>query len=308
MFGMNGAVFGSAVPYYHDSYNFKVLTSDMCSGAGLNRYAQKYPNDFINVGIAEQNLIGITAGIASENIKCIAVAQACFITMRSFEPIRQLFGYMGNKAILIGINSGFSLTYFGNTHYCVEDIALLRTIPGMTVLSPADAGEAVKAFEAALDMDAPVYIRLSGTTNTPIVYNEDFELNLTRPNTVCDNGNDVSILATGSLVHKCIEASKLLLEHGIRSNVIDVCAIKPLNTDIINRVKESKLIVTAEEHNIIGGLGGAVAEILAEAGNMPKLLRIGIEDKFSEVGDFNYLLEQHGLTAPGILESIKASL
>ncbi|MEQ2667582.1 transketolase C-terminal domain-containing protein [Bacteroides uniformis] len=308
MFGMNGAIFGSALPYYHDFYNFKVLTSDMCSGAGLSRFAQKYPDDFINVGIAEQNMIGVAAGLASEGIKCVVVAQACFITMRSFEPVRQFFGYMGNKAILIGINSGFTLTYFGNTHYSIEDLTLMRTIPGMTVLSPADAGEAVKAFEVALEIDGPVYIRLSGTTNMPIIYNEDFELDLTQPKVVENNGDEVTVVATGSMVHYCREAVKSLVEEGVKAKVVDVCSIKPLSTSLVELIKGSKLVVSVEEHNIVGGLGGAVAELMAEEGNMPRLLRIGICDRFSSVGDYKYLLDQHGLTKEKIAESIKVRL
>lgn len=308
MFGMNGAVFGNAVPFYHDAYNFKVLTSDMSYGAGLSRYEQKYPSDFIDVGIAEQNMLGITAGLASEGIKCIAVAQGCFLTMRSFEPVRQYMGYMGNKAILIGINSGFALTFFGNSHYALEDITLMRSIPGMTVLSPADAGEAVKAFETALEMDSPVYIRLTGTTNVPIVYPEDFEYTLGKARKVYDGGNEVFIFATGTMVNNSIEAAKILTSEGSKMSVYDMHTIKPLDAEVIRAAKTAKLIVTVEEHNIIGGLGGAVAEVMAEEGNMPKLVRLGVNDRFCEVGDFNFLLEQNGLTAISIADSIKKAL
>ena len=308
MFGMNGAVFGNAVPFYHDAYNFKVLTSDMSYGAGLSRYEQKYPSDFIDVGIAEQNMLGITAGLASEGIKCIAVAQGCFLTMRSFEPVRQYMGYMGNKAILIGINSGFALTFFGNSHYALEDITLMRSIPGMTVLSPADAGEAVKAFETALEMDSPVYIRLTGTTNVPIVYPEDFEYTLGKARKVYDGGNEVFIFATGTMVNNSIEAAKILTSEGSKMSVYDMHTIKPIDAEVIRAAKTAKLIVTVEEHNIIGGLGGAVAEVMAEEGNMPKLLRLGVNDRFCEVGDFNFLLEQNGLTAISIADSIKKAL
>lgn len=308
MLGMNGAVFGSAIPFYHDAYNFKVLTSDMASGAGLMRYAQKYSDDFINVGIAEQNLIGITAGLSSEGIRCIAVAQACFISMRSYEMIRQYMGYMGNNAIIIGINSGFSLTYFGNSHYALEDITLMRSIPGMTVLSPADAGEAIKSFETALEMNNPVYIRLSGTMNIPIVYNDDIEYDIETNNKVFDKGNDVSIFATGTMVNNAIEAAKVLYNEGIKAKVNDVCKIKPIDKVSITSSKNSKLIVSIEEHNIVGGLGGAISEVIAEEGNMPKLLRLGVKDCFCSVGDYNFLVEKNGLTPEIIRESIKANL
>lgn len=308
MFGMNGAVFGNAVPYYHDAYNFKVLTSDMSYGAGLSRFEQKYPNDFIDVGIAEQNMMGITAGLASEGIKCIAVAQGCFLSMRSFEPVRQFMGYMGHKAILIGINSGFALTYFGNSHYALEDISLMRSIPGMTILSPADAGEAVKAFESALEIDSPVYIRLTGTTNVPVVYPEDFEYTVGKAKKVYGDGEDIFVFATGTMVNNSIEAAKTLETEGYKVTVFDMHTIKPIDREVICAARNSKLIVTVEEHNIVGGLGGAVAEVMAEEGNMPKLLRLGVNDRFCEVGDFNYLLEQNGLTSCGVADSIKKML
>lgn len=304
MFGMNGAVFGFSVPFYHDAYKYKVLTSDMSSGAGLTRYAQKYPEDFVNVGIAEQNLIGVTAGMASEGVRCIAVAQACFISMRSFEMIRQYMGYMNTNAILIGINSGFALTYFGNSHYALEDITLMRSIPGLTVLSPADAGEALKAFEAALKLTGPVYIRLSGTMHTPIVYSDDFEYHVGKVTNVLDNGNDVTIFATGTMVSNAISAAKILNGNGVMINVNDVHTIKPIDKESIKAAKKSKLIVSIEEHSIIGGLGGAISEVLAEEGNMPRLLRLGVNDKFCSVGDFNYLIEQNGLDPLSIVKSI----
>ena len=169
--GQSGSVFGMELMEQAQNYNFKVLSSDMSVVAGLDRFKREYPQNFYNVGIAEQNLLGVAAGLDSEGYKTIAVAQACFISMRSFEQVRQYLGYMGGKVMCVGINSGFSLTFFGNTHYAIEDIALMRSIPNMTILSPADAGEAVKAFETALKVDGPVYLRLSGSLMTPIVYN-----------------------------------------------------------------------------------------------------------------------------------------
>lgn len=309
MFGQNGAVFGSAIDFYHDQYQLKVLTSDMAYGAGLSRYKQKYPDDFYDVGIAEQNLIGITAGLASEGYKCVATAQACFLSMRSFEPIRQYMGYMQMPAILIGINSGFALTYFGNSHYALEDLSLMRSIPNMTVFSPADAGEAVKVFEAALEMKSPVYIRLSGTTNCPVVYPEDFDYDYRKANIVYNQGKDVVIFATGTMVYNCIKAAELLENEGVSSKVIDVHCIKPIDTDtIIKEATGAKLAVSVEEHTIIGGLGSAVSEIFAENGVTSQMLKLGIKDRFSDVGDYQYLLKQNGLTPEGIVASVKNKL
>lgn len=306
MFGQNGAVFGSALEFYQGQYQIKVLTSDMAYGAGLSRYKQKYPKDFYDVGIAEQNLIGITAGLASEGFKCVATAQACFLSMRSFEPVRQYMGYMQIPAILIGINSGFALTYFGNSHYALEDLSLMRTIPNMTILSPADAGEAVKAFEVALQMKSPVYIRLSGTTNNPVVYAEDFEYDFRKAHVVYNQGNDVVLFATGSMVYQSLKAAEVFNSEGIGVKVIDIHCLKPIDKDtILKETARAKLAVSVEEHFVNGGLGSAVAEVMTTTSTTCQLLKLGVQDQFSKVGDYQYLLVQNGLTPEKIVASIK---
>ncbi len=309
MFGQNGAVFGSALDFYHDSYKIKVLTSDMAYGAGLSRFKQKYPEDFYDVGIAEQNLIGITAGLASEGFKCVATAQSCFLSMRSFEPIRQYMGYMRIPAILIGINSGFALSYFGNSHYALEDLSLMRSIPNMTVLSPADAGEAVKAFETALKMNSPVYIRLSGTVGTPVVYADDFDYDYQKANIVFNQGNDVVFFATGSMVYQSIKAAEMLKNEGISAKVIDVHCLKPIDSDtILKELAGARLIVSIEEHFTNGGLGTAISEVLAQNQVATRMLNLGVLDRFCEVGDYQYLLAQNGLSLEQIVESVKQHL
>lgn len=309
MFGQNGAIFGSALEFYHDQYQIKVLTSDMAYGAGLSRFKQKYPNDFYDVGIAEQNLMGITAGLASEGFKCIATAQACFLSMRSFEPVRQYMGYMKIPAILIGINSGFALTYFGNSHYALEDLSLMRTIPNMTILSPADAGEAVKAFEAALQMKSPVYIRLSGTTNNPVVYAEDFEYDFRTAHVIYNQGNDVVLFATGSMVYQSLKAAEVFNSEGIGVKVIDIHCLKPIDKDtILKETARVKLAVSVEEHFVNGGLGSVIAEVMAANPSTCQLMSLGVQDQFSEVGDYQYLLDQNGLTPEKIVTSVKERL
>lgn len=309
MFGQNGAVFGSALDYFHDQYKIKVLTSDMAYGAGLSRFKQKYPEDFYDVGIAEQNLIGITAGLVSEGFKCVATAQSCFLSMRSFEPIRQYLGYMQIPVILIGINSGFALNYFGNSHYALEDLGLMRTVPNMTVLSPADAGEAVKAFEASLKMERPVYIRLTGSLNNPVVYAEDFEYDFRRANKVFDQGNEVVLFATGSMVDQCIRSAEILVRDGLGAKVIDVHCLKPLDSEtVLKEWGDAKMIVTVEEHFTIGGLGSAIAEVMKQKRVFGKVLNLGVQDRFCEVGDYQYLLTQNGLSFEKIVETIKQQM
>lgn len=305
--GQSGSIFGMELMEQVGNYPFKVLSSDMSVVAGLDRFKKEHPNDFYNVGIAEQNLLGVAAGLDSEGYKTIAVAQACFISMRSFEQVRQYLGYMGGKVMCVGINSGFSLTFFGNTHYAIEDMALMRSIPNMTILSPADAGEAVKIFDAALKLDGPVYLRLSGSLNTPIVYKEDYELKIGQAITLKE-GNDIAIFATGLMVSSALKAADILTEKGINATVMDVHTIKPIDKDTILKNCDKKLMVSVEEHNVVGGLGTAIADVLSEQRNTPVLLKLGVLDHFLPVGNYNYLVEQAGLTPEQIADSIENKL
>lgn len=301
--GKSGSIFGVSLLEQKEIYPIKVLSSDMSEVAGLGRFKSSFPDSFYNVGIAEQNLIGVASGLSSEGYKSIAVAQAAFITMRSFEQVRQYMGYMQNDVISIGINSGFALTFFGNTHYTIEDLSIMRSIPNMIVLSPADAGEAVKCFEAALKQDSPVYIRLTGGLNDPIVYKEDFDYNIGKANIISE-GSDITIFATGSMVSQSFSASEILREKGISAKVVDMHTIKPIDEDIIQKSFDTKLFVSVEEHNICGGLGSTISDCLSNYSAHPVLLKLGVKDCFSVVGDYQYLLNQHRLTPEMIAEDI----
>ena len=302
MAGQGGSVFGiSLMDMLNQHRDLMVLSSDMSTPAGLDKFKMAYPDHFMNMGIAEQNLIGTAAGLAEEGYKPICVAQACFVTMRSFEQVRQYCGYMQIPVVIIGIGSGVSLQYMGNTHYAFEDVALMRTIPGMEVIAPCDSYEAVKAFEYAVSSKHPVYIRLFGGTAIPPVFNEEKDF-------VCGKaiklreGKDVQIIATGSMVGNALKVAEELVAEGIEASVTDMHTIKPLDTEAINLNK--KLIVTIEEHNIIGGLGSAVADAICQYPNHPRLIKLGIEDRFMPVGSYNYLLEQCGLSVEQITKSI----
>ena len=302
--GQSGSIFGLSLVEQVGKYPVKVLSSDMSVTAGLDRFKTMYPDLFYNVGIAEQNLIGVSAGLSSEGFKRIAVAQAAFISMRSFEQVRQYMGYMHHNMIALGISSGFALTFFGNTHYAIEDLSLMRSIPGMVVLSPADAGEAVKAFECALSESSPVYIRLTGGLNNPIVYKEDFHYQLGKANQVYNEGNDITLFATGSMVYMAMKAAEILCGKGCGVRVIDVHTIKPLDYDIISDCKESRLFVSVEEHAVVGGLGSAIADYISQSTCFPPLYKLGVQDMFSTPGDYLYLLEQHRLTPELIAEDV----
>lgn len=297
--GQGGSVFGiSLIELMNQRNDLIVLSSDMSTPAGLDKFKAAYPDHFMNMGIAEQNMMGTAAGLAEEGFKPICVAQACFITMRSFEQVRQYCGYMQIPMVIIGIGSGFSLQYMGNTHYSFEDLALMRTIPGMEVISPCDSYEAVKAFEYAVISKHPVYIRFYGGTAIPAVFNEEVDF-------VCGKaikmreGKDVQIIATGSMVGNALKVAEELATNGIEASVVDMHTIKPLDVEAIEL--DNKLIVTFEEHNIIGGLGGAVADALSLHTTHPKLLKFGINDCFVPVGSYKYVQQQSGLD----IESLK---
>ena len=303
--GQAVALFGTFLPDHVANYpNVNVLSADMSSAASLGRYIYQNPDKFTEIGIAEQNLVGIAAGMASEGFTPIAVAQAAFITMRAFEMDRQYLGYMKNKVILVGLNSGFYLQYFGNTHYCVEDISILRSIPNMTILSPADAGEAVMALDAALKHDAPCYIRLSGGSQLVTVYDEycDFKIG---KDIVVKEGSDVCIFATGACVGNSMKAAELLAEkYGINAKVVDVHTLKPFDTETVDLSKGCRLFVSVEEHSVIGGLGSALSDYISSKGGFPIILHLGVQDTFSKPGNYDYLMQQHRLTPELIAEDI----
>lgn len=302
MAGQGGSAFGiGLLEMAPKDERLMVLSSDMSTPAGLDKFKTSFPDCFMNVGIAEQNMIGIAAGLADEGYLPISVAQACFITMRCFEQVRQYCGYMGSKQILVGIGSGVSLQYMGNTHFALEDIALMRTIPGMTVLAPCDALEAMKALEAAIDLNAPCYIRFFGGTGITPVYSEDYEFRIGKAISLRE-GNDIQLIATGSMVAKAITVADNLALHGLSASVTNMHTLKPLDISSIERDK--RMIVTLEEHNEIGGLGSAVASCLAGQGDHPKLLCIGVPDCFLPVGSYPYLIDQAGLSAEIITNRI----
>lgn len=302
MAGQGGSVFGiSLIELMNQRNDLMVLSSDMSTPAGLDKFKAAFPDYFMNMGIAEQNMIGTAAGLAEEGYKPICVAQACFITMRSFEQVRQYCGYMQIPIVIVGIGSGVSLQYMGNTHYAIEDLALMRTIPGMEVIAPCDSYEAVMAFEYAVNSKHPVYIRLFGGTAISAVFNEEKEF-------VCGKaikmreGNDIQIIATGSMVGNALRVAEELAAEDVEASVVDMHTIKPLDADAIEYDK--KLIVTLEEHNVIGGLGSAVADVLCQSTSHPKLLKLGVNDRYVHVGSYKYILHQCGLDNESIKNAI----
>lgn len=304
MLGQRGAIFGQAVlNAAKDDDRFVLLTADLATLSGMDRYCRAYPQQFVNVGIAEQNMVGIAAGMAAEGYHPVVTTYATFVTMRSCEQIRHYLGYMGQKVIVVGSGAGLSQGFAGNTHYTIEDISMMRAIPNLQILSPSDAASAVKLFETARISTNPVYIRLTGNLNCPIIYKEDTSFEIGKSKCLI-NGKDVTIFACGTMVSTALEAAKILQGKGLLISVVDMYSIKPIDRQVILKSKSSHLIVTVEEHSKIGGLGAAVAEIVSEETGFPRLMRLGIADAFDLAGDYEGLLVQNRLTAPLIAEDI----
>lgn len=283
-----------------------ILTADLMVLSGLEHIAKKHPEKCLNLGIAEQNMVGVAAGLAKDNWNVFATTYANFITMRAYEQVRINLGYMQLPVKLIGSSGGLGMTVLGNTHYAIEDIALMRAIPGMTVLSPADGWETVKMIQALVKYRHPAYLRLSGEMNQPIVYTQDYEFQIGH-NVKLREGGDIVIFATGTMVYQALEAAKILSDQNIQAAVVNVPTIKPLNREEIwQEVRGKKMFVTVEEHTIIGGLGSAVSEALLDK-KAGKGMMFGIPDTFLKAGGYDYLLKQCGLTGEQIAERIQQS-
>jgi transketolase len=281
-----------------------VLSADLGRSSGLGRFIEAYPDNYKNVGIAEQNLIGVAAGFAKEGFVVFASSFAPFIAMRASEQVRMNMGYMNLNVKSVALGGGVCMGYLGNSHYGIEDVAVMRSIPNITVVSPADCYEIIKTINAAAEFNGPIYIRLTGDSNTTFVYEEDYEFKIGKAVTLRE-GTDITLIAAGTMVYESLEAAKLLEVRGLSVAVVNMHTIKPLDYEVLDKAcKNTKLIVTIEEHSIIGGLGGAVAEYKSTFANMPPQLTLGLPDKFDVVGEHRFLLDFHGLTAVKIAERV----
>lgn len=283
--------------------SLSIVTADLCFYSGLDRFNSTYPERLYNVGIAEQNLVGVAAGLAKEGFTTFATTYASFAVTRALDQVRVNMGYMQLPIKLVGLTSGFSVSVLGATHMCIEDIAIARCIPNIVVLSPADCTETYKATLAAASYPGPVYLRLTGTMNNPIVYQEDYPFEIGKAIKLRE-GNDVAVIATGTMVHQSLKAAELLEEQGISCKVIDMHTIKPIDKAAVKEAFETKLVVTVEEHSICGGLGSAVAECMASEVHKVSQMMIGVPDEFTYAASYEHILKKYGLTAEQIANTI----
>lgn len=284
------------------------MTADFTKSTGLAKFKEQYPNQFLSVGIAEQNMIALASGLASEGKNVFASSFASFITTRCYEQVKVNLGYMQHNVKLVGIASGLGVSYQGNTHFGLDDVSLMRAIPNMTIVVPSDCTEVAKATEALADFEGPAYLRLVGEGFIPIVNDDDYEFEIGKGIKKRD-GEDVLMIANGTMVNQSLKVAKELSEQGVEATVINMHTVKPLDTQIIEEnVEGKKLVVTIEEGQLYGGLGSAVAEYVSGLADAPRLLRSGIQDMFPHPGSYNYLLEQCGLTVEQIKNSILEKL
>ena len=300
--------YGNALAEFGESYpDMVVLDADLAAATKTGVFRKKFPERHIDCGIAEANMMGIAAGLSLTGKIPVASTFAMFAAGRAFEQVRNSIGYPHLNVKIGATHAGITVGEDGASHQCNEDIALMRTIPGMTILNPSDAVEARACVKAALDYVGPVYMRF-GRAAVPVINDRPeyhFEIGKGQ---LLKEGTDVTIVATGILVNSALEAAAKLETEGISAEVINICTIKPLDKEmIVKSAKKTGRVVTAEEHSIIGGLGGAVCEALCEGAPVP-VYRIGIRDVFGESGSAAALLVKYELDGEGVYRQIKAFL
>ena len=284
--------------------NIVVLEADLSKSTKTSDFKKVYPERHFNMGIAEQNMLGVAAGFAAAGKVPFASSFAVFATGRAYDQIRNSIAYPNLNVKIAATHAGLTVGEDGGSHQMLEDIALMRALPNMTVIVPADGIETKQAVKAAAEYEGPVYIRM-GRPKVPVLFGDDYKFEIGK-GVVLKEGTDVTLVGTGIMVSKAVEAAELLAAEGISAAVVNISTIKPLDAElIIAQAQKTGAIVTCEEHNIYGGLGSAVAEVLVENCPVP-MTRVGVADQFGESGLPDELLAKHGLTAANIAAQAKA--
>ena len=300
--------YGSALAEFGaTNENIVVLDADLAEATKTIKFKKAFPERFFDCGIAENNMFGVCAGLASTGKIPFASTFAMFASGRSYEQIRNSIGYPHLNVKICATHAGISVGEDGATHQCNEDIALMRSIPGMVVINPSDAVEARAAIEAAIKYNGPMYMRFGRLAISVINDNPDYRFEIGKGIKMSE-GNDVTIVANGMMVEQALIAKDMLAEEGISASVINMHTVKPLDTELlISEAKRTGAIVTSEEHNVIGGLGSAVAEALCETYPVP-VVKHGVNDEFGRSGPAKELIEYYGLTAKGIVEKVRVAI
>lgn len=300
--------FGTVMDIYANEFDkLFVMSGDLASSSGLDRFLKNHPEKFLSAGIAEQNMVGIASGLAADGFVPFITSFSPFVTGRCYDQIRMHLGYMHHNVKLVGLAAGIGVGIQGNSHFGLDDVALMRAVPGMMIVEPADCTEVAKAIKAVYDYEGPIYLRLVGEAGSPIVNKADYEFELGKAITMRE-GNDVAIVCAGTMVFQSLQAAKQLAEDGIECKVINMHTIKPIDKDALESIRGYKMIICIEETNVIGGIGSAVAEYLASKPNSPAVKIYGINDCFPHAGTYKFMLDKLGLDAPHIANRIKKDL
>lgn len=286
--------------------NIVVLDADLAKSTKTIKFKNRFPERFFDMGIAEADMMGTAAGLAASGKVAFASTFAIFATGRAWEQIRNSICYTNLNVKIAASHAGIAVGPDGSSHQAIEDIAIMRVIPNMKIVVPADGTETEKAVEALADMPGPAYLRL-GRSAVPYIYDNKYQFNIGKAS-VLRNGSDVTLIGTGTMIQPSLEAAQMLAREGIEARVINMSTIKPIDRDaIVAAAHETSGIVTAEEHSIIGGLGGAVAEVACESWPVP-VMKIGIQDVFGQSGEAKELMAHYGLTAERIAEAARLLL
>lgn len=300
-------LFGEVLSLIGDAHNDLIcLTADVASSAGLDHFRELFPDRFYNVGIAEQNMVGIAAGLAKEGFNVFITSFAPFVSLRPFEAIRDLIGYNRLNVKVVSLSAGLSMGVQGFTHYTLEDIALMQSVPGMNIYSPADCVEMAKCMEFLADYQGPAYLRLTGLPGSAHIHDRDYIFRPECPETIRE-GKGIAILGTGSIVGECVRSARGLKKDGIDCTVVNVHTIKPLNSTLLKDICDNNsVIVTVEEHFSVGGLGSIISDYISRYDKKPRLIRICVPELYPTSGSYSYLLDHLGLSAGKICDRIRS--
>ena len=300
------AAFGLSLIELKKKYkNFFVISADVSTSAGLDRYRKIHSQSYVETGITEQSMMGIASGIASENLPVITTTFAPFQTSRCNEQIKVNLGYMKSKVLMVGLASGLILGNLGFSHCSIEEIGVLRSIPNLKIVTPADALELKKVLEYFLNYgDQSMYLRLTGGSNIEQIYSEDYDFTIGKAITL-RQGKDICFFSCGAILKNVIKASNILKEkYKITSKIINVHTIKPIDREVILKNKNFKLHVCVEEHNTIGGLASAISEVKCQEGVFVKQVNLGVNDEYTKSGSYEYLLDHYNLSPEKIAQTI----
>lgn len=294
--------YGMIMSELAEQFDFMLMTADSVKASYLEDFAGKYPQRLGNVGIAEQNLITVAAGVAADKLPVFASGIASFVSLRCLEQIKIDVSYLHSNVKIIGLNAGLATEQLGNSHYSTSDIAVIRTLPNMMVVSPCDGIELYKIIEVAIKIPEPMYIRLTGLSPLTMIHKEDYPFVIGKGE-IIRQGQKLAIITNGTVISEVLKLEKQFAEYGVRPTIVNMHTIKPLDTELLTELsKTHDYFVTVEEHSKIGGLGSAVSEYLSKFGK--KQLILGIQDEYQKVGDYRYLLENNRLISGLIWEDI----